>query len=121
MALQAECKDMAMAVISLARAGALHSIGKVTSRASYSTQPLLCQERDAFYGDPVLAHAFSLLVKVMCIAPVEPMAVEALFCDMVMDFVIECLVTTRPASSNERVSDCSRAVVPVERVVTGSE
>ena len=60
-------------------------------------------------------------MKVMCIAPVEPMAVEALFCDMVMDFVIEYLVTTRPASSNEGVSDCSRAVVPVERVVTGSE
>ena len=117
MALQAGCKDMAMAVISLARAGALHSIGKVTSRASYSTQRLPCQESDTSYGALVLARA----VKVMCIAPVEPMAVEALFCDMVVDFVIEYLVTTRLASSNEGVSDCSRAVVPVERVVTGSE
>ena len=67
-----------MAVISLARAGALHSIGKVTSRASYSTQRLLCQESDTSYGALVLARAVSLLVKVVCIAPVEPMAVEAL-------------------------------------------
>ena len=100
-----------MAVISLARAGALHSIGKVTSRASCSTQRLFCQDCVGSYGALVLARAVALLEKVTSCAPVEPMAVETLFFDMVMDFVFEYLAATRPESSSEGVSDCSRAVV----------
>ena len=42
-ALMAEGKDTIVAVVSLTHAGALHSIGNVTSRAVSSTQRLLCQ------------------------------------------------------------------------------
>ena len=108
-----------MAAISLAPAGALLSIGNVTSRASCSAQRLLCQPCVASYDALVLARAMALLVMVVFRASVELMVVAALFFGMVMDFVFEYVAATRPESSGERVSDCSRAVVPVGRVVTG--
>ena len=119
-ALQAECKDMTVAAISLARAGALHSIGNVTSRASCSMQRLLCQPNVVPYDALVLAHASSLLegdVPCACCAHGGCGFVPG----MVMDFVFEYVAETRLEGSGEGVSDCSRAVVLAGWVVTGSE
>ena len=57
----------------------------------------------------------------MSLALVEIMVVAALLFCMGMDVVFEYVAATRPESPDKGVSDCSRAVVPVERVVTGSE
>ena len=63
-ALQAGYEDMTVAVVSLARAGALCSIGNVTSRATSSAWCLLCRCCFALRGAQVLARTVALLVKV---------------------------------------------------------
>ena len=66
MALQAEGKDMIVAVISLAHVGALPSIGNVTSRAMPSMDRCLLRGPClAVHDAQVLAHAVIVFVVVM--------------------------------------------------------
>ena len=112
MAPQTEHEDMTVVAISLAGAGAFCSIGNVTSRASSSMDrcPL------ALHGAQVLARAVAILVMVMHGALFDLIVVAAVVPSDVMDWA-----ETRREGSGEGVSDCSRAVVPVGSVVTGSE
>ena len=77
MALLAEYEDMIVAVVSLARAGALCSIGNVTSRASSSARCLLGRRCLALHGAQVLARAVALLVKVIVCVVFELIVVAA--------------------------------------------
>ena len=47
--------------------------------------------------------------------------VAALVSGVAVDYFVEDVAATRCEGSGEGVSDCCRAVVPVGRVVTGSE
>ena len=51
----------------------------------------------------------------------EIIVVAALVSGVAVDYFVEDVAATRCEGSGEGVSDCCRAVVPVGRVVTGSE
>ena len=71
------------------------------------------------HGAQVLAHAAALVVAFGVLF--EVIVVAALVSGVAVDYFVEDVAATRCEGSGEGVSDCCRAVVPVGRVVTGSE